>query len=587
MMGKPIPDYFISDYKSPIRRIDRFIITTMIITILLTIFHCSLPLNLDVLQPSCANNNITIYDFFKPIIPMNSITKDQWNYYKKINLKPISPYSMGRDNFTIWIDKQRSLSFEKMLMNIGDDDSNYNNGLLNGVIIASPSKDHPDYYYQWVRDGAITMNSVIENLFPKINDQNQLNLTLAGTVLKYINNSYNLQRIDNPSGQGINGDLNGLGEPKFEVNNEPFIGDWGRPQNDGPPLRLIAIFHFLKVLKQNNISLNQLIKSYETHYKHSLNLPFKNEQELFDEILYWDLKFVIKNWNQDSFDLWEEMYGKHFFTSIVQLSSLHLGLSFLPNSNDFKKELKDTFNQLYEYILFDSGYLNPNKNYIVETPNSLNLRSGLDIAVIIGSLLTHGEYRSDSTNILPFDVNDSGILNTLYSLFQSMSIIYPINHQRARLNTGVALGRYPEDVYNGYGSSEGNPWFLATSTASNLLYELIIKCYQDEKDLIIPLNKFNSEFWTIFFKGIPNDETNYQLVIPFGTPAFVQTMHSIFNFSESFLDKIREHVSDIGEMDEQFNKYTGFLQGAKDLTWSYGSFWTTSRAREKAIGFLN
>lgn len=564
-------------------------------------------------QKSSSSNNVTIVDFFKPYDPACPTSLPTDTYFRKINLRPLSPYSVARLNFTEWINEQFDATFEKLLSNIGDSNLKSNTlisqGVTEGAIIASPSKVSPDYFYQWIRDSAITINTVISNLFPlsmgilENNEDNftpfsEVNVTLAGTVLKYINNSYTLQRLGNPSGQGVNigadNSLRGLGEPKWHVDDKPFLESWGRPQNDGPALRSISIFHLLKHLEINNLSLQEVIAKCEAEHKRSFNLPFHNETELYEQILYWDLQFIIQNWQEDTFDLWEEVKGKHFFTSLVQLTTVKLGISYLRGKETgvdegFIRQLENCYNQISTFVTMEGGFLNPNKNFVVETPSMLSARSGLDIAVIIGSLLTHDDHFPAN---IPFDVSDSGILNTLYSLVKSMEIIYPINHQRANLKIGVALGRYPEDIYDGVGTSEGNPWFLATAAASELLYKLILKNYQSRSDLVIPLNTWESEFWTLIFEGFedyPKDDAKhgYQLVIPYGSPAFKQTMISIFDLGESFLDKIREHASEEGSMSEQFNKYTGYLQGARDLTWSYGAFWSSCHIRSKVLPLLS
>ncbi|ORX71775.1 Six-hairpin glycosidase [Linderina pennispora] len=59
-----------------------------------------------------------------------------------------------------------------------------------------------------------------------------------------------------------------------------------------------------------------------------------------------------------------------------------------------------------------------------------------------------------------------GNTDSKYSAFESL---YPINSvvstdiSGISVPIGVAIGRYPEDVYNGDGTSMGNPWSLATS----------------------------------------------------------------------------------------------------------------------------
>lgn len=550
------------------------------------------------------SNRVVIEDFFKPYDPAYPTSLPTKNYYRRINLRPLAPYRTSGSNFSLWLEAQTLTSFEKLLANIGD--SSYNNlkeqHVAEGAVIASPSKEKPDYFYQWPRDAAITVNTVVSNL---IGSDNAINLTLARTIVKYLNNSALLQRVPNPSGQGVGGSdpqLKGLGEPKFEVDSTAFTGSWGRPQNDGAPLRLIASFHFLKRLAAQSTKLDELIANLETP-----NLYFQDEDSLFETLIRNDLEFLVQNWEVDSFDLWEEVKGRHFFTSLVQLSATQLGLQYMKTHGKEKDplvgKLQQASNGLNSFLTLEGGFLNPNKNYIVETPSNLNTRSGLDVAVLIASLLAHADMEQDegqqqsissTTTNLPFAVNDSGILNTLHSLVNVMAIIYPVNHERHSPRMGVALGRYPEDVYDGAGTSEGNPWFLATSNAAQLLYQLIHKMYADGADLEIPVNTWESKFWTSIFEGFEEYTANamisggdYRLVIPYKSPAFHQTMVSLLNYGDSFLDKLREHVSEDGSMSEQFNKYTGIMQGARDLTWSHGAFWSSSRVREQVLPLIS
>ncbi|AQZ13223.1 SGA1 (YIL099W) [Zygosaccharomyces parabailii] len=551
------------------------------------------------------SNRVVIQDFFKPYDPAYPTSLPTKNYYRKINLRPLAPYRTSGANFSAWLEEQTSTSFEKLLANIGD--SSYNSlreqGVAEGAVIASPSKEKPDYFYQWPRDAAITVNTVVSNL---VGSDKAVNLTLAGTIVKYLNNSAVLQRVPNPSGQGVGGSdpqLKGLGEPKFEVDSSAFTGNWGRPQNDGAPLRLIATFHFLQRLCDAKVDLKQLIAELQGQGQgQELRLSFHDEESLFETLIRYDLEFVTQNWKVDSFDLWEEVKGHHFFTSLVQLAATKQGLHYMKThgrENDpLAQKLQQAANKLNDFLTLEGGFLNPNKNYIVETPSNLNSRSGLDVAVLIASLLTHaedeGEGSSPHTN-LPFGVNDSGILNTLHSLVSTMAIIYPVNHQRHSPRMGVALGRYPEDVYDGIGTSEGNPWFLATSHAAQLLYQLIHKMYADQSDLEIPVNTWESKFWTSIFEGFEEYPSggvlagggDYRLIIPYKSPAFHQTMVSLLNYGDSFLDKLREHVGEDGSMSEQFNKYTGIMQGARELTWSHGAFWSSSHVREQVLPLIS
>jgi len=515
----------------------------------------------------------------------NIITIDNFNSQSDFKLFNIYPYNkISKSNFNDWLNKQNNISFNKILLNIAD--PNLNNDLITkfnvslGVNIASTSKKNPNYFFQWIRDGAITINSII-NYLDEIDNFN--NKTLQSLVENYLQNNFNLQRLNNLSGNFSSLHraeiLKNLGEPKFLVNSTPFNEIWGRPQNDGPALRIISIDNFLKNLKKFN---KELIN------KNNNNLS--SFEDIYFNILKLDLQYIIWNWNFKTFDIWEEINSFHFATSLIQLKALKIGLKnfYIFNDHDklFEIDLKNSINNLYHFIMKDSGFINYNLNHIVETPSILNQRSGLDSAILIASIITHDDDEDDST---PFNVNDCLILNTLNELIKKMKYLYPINHSKINLNLGIAIGRYPEDIYNGLNTNEiGNPWFLTTLSSSELLFKLIINLYKLKQDLNINIKK-NNFFNNHIIEDLNNNNNNdFEILnIPYNSIAFNQTINNLFNYSDSFLDIIREHISNDGSMSEQFNKNTGFMQGAENLTWSYGSFWNCFRWRQKALNLIN
>ena len=111
-----------------------------------------------------------------------------------------------------------------------------------GIIIASPSKENPDYFYHWIRDSAI----IIRTLIKEYNSSNDSNL--KNIIINYVKTEIKLQKLNT---------LSGLGEPKFNVDKTPFNEEWGRPQNDSPALRVLALIDVL----QSNIFSNLKIKS--------------------------------------------------------------------------------------------------------------------------------------------------------------------------------------------------------------------------------------------------------------------------------------------------------------------------------------
>ena len=542
------------------------------------------------------------------------------NFARNLSLKTkIFSNDIDREFFDQWIVEETDMSLQKLKENIADNNLNDNtlkyssSGMIEGIVLASPSQKDPNYFYDWTRDTAITMNTIVNVLRSQVEKEKKItkfdplefscvDVKLFGTVFKYMNRSFSTQRTQNPSGGFLNDDLKGLGEPKWEVNGHCFEGSWGRPQNDGPALRATTFMHFIKLLDDYNYSFDKIFDFLEPTLLNRTSMAFTDEKDFYDKVLYYDLKFIVQNWNKESFDVWEELNGYHFFTSMVQLNAMKLGIDLLESKKwdspdgianiDFIRQLNDAFNGLSYFIKYTAGFENSLTNYIIENPQFTYMRSGLDIATLIATVLTHDSISDDSESIVPYNYNNALVLNSLHELTKQMSVLYPINHSLKSPELGVSLGRYPEDVYNGNGVSEGNPWFLATATGAQLLYGYTNLHLKNKMDLVLYVSagSWEQNFWSTIFAMPLNSNglhTDYELVIPYGTPLYIQTLKRIMDHADSFLDQVRQHVADDGCMSEQFNKYTGYQQGAKDLTWSYGTFWNTATLRIKAQNEFN
>ena len=53
-------------------------------------------------------------------------------------------------------EQYKKLFLKKFLDNINNPE------VHNGIVIASPSKENPDYFYHWIRDGALCMNTIFK-----------------------------------------------------------------------------------------------------------------------------------------------------------------------------------------------------------------------------------------------------------------------------------------------------------------------------------------------------------------------------------------------------------------------------------------
>ncbi|KAK9358567.1 Six-hairpin glycosidase-like protein [Lipomyces starkeyi] len=466
-------------------------------------------------------------------------------------------------DFASWLALQSARSVEGILANIGPDGANVAGQNVNpGVVVASPSRDHPNYFYHWVRDGAITMRALVDEY------EKSGNASVKELIDAYVDNVRSTQWTSNPSGQFGRG---GLGEPKFEVDGRPFVGTWGRPQRDGPALRAITLISYARTLQRRGASIDSL------RYLYDLIKP--------------DLEYASKFWASPGFDLWEEQQGLHFFTAMVQYRALLLGQEIASELSDegAARWYHIQANGLKQFLL---SFWDEERGYLIETLASP--RSGLDAALLLGAI--HG----GSETVFP--IHSDMIITTLQALVADMRARYPINEQDSydsnSFPTAVGIGRYPEDVYSGgdLGNSElGNPWFLCTATVAHTLYGLVEHLALSNSGLMI--SNLTADFYLPFISPTPAMEPHYcdfsatgiwsrsAAILGFipGSRETEQVISNIFHYADGFLKIVKKHADAEGNMSEQFDRQTGFMRGARQLTWSYESVLGAIKMRERAV----
>lgn len=483
---------------------------------------------------------------------------------------------LGSPQFEHWVSQQSNTSFQNILQNIG--------GVLTildpsevapGVVIASPLRSHPNYFYTWTRDSALTIRSLIHYLedgTSALVDPKRI----RDAVELYIKVNHYLQRLPNRSGTFDDDERSGLGEPKYMPDLTVFDNVWGRPQADGPGLRVLTISNYVAYLN-----------------KHQLNFAsdfLGNSTFVYTEIVRPDLEYILANWKKPSFDLWEEINSIHFFNVLTQLRALKDGYQLAESvgeSRGFLQSLQECYDSLGRYILDPaSGFTHNTLPYLVETPSLVRLRNrvGLDAASLLASLHSH-DIEYGNTDGIPFDVDDTRVLGTLHAMVADMKYRYPVNHDKIPFTheVGVGLGRYPEDVYDGYSTSEGNPWFISTSTAAEVLYKWIFKTLAKNEDLVLTTE--NRKFFSRVLAG--SKKISGKSALAYGSDDFNQLLIRMFKYADSFLEIVQTHVDSSGRMLEQFNKNHGFMQGADNLTWSYSAFYNSARWRGKTSAKLN
>ncbi|MDZ4661535.1 MAG: glycoside hydrolase family 15 protein [Pseudomonadota bacterium] len=430
------------------------------------------------------------------------------------------------DSLDQWIKSSTPVMLEHLYENISP------SGTAPGVIVASPSRQNPNYYYYWIRDGALVMNVVVDQY---ISSKNQSRHKFYQDRLDdFISLTRRNQHTPNPS--------NGPGEPKFNVDGSAFTGDWGRPQNDGPALRAITLIRYANLLLNDG----QKDKVRKLLYDGSS-----------DSVIKLDLEYVSHNWQSTCFDLWEETRGHHFYTQFVQRAALVLGSQLARRMGDegaaswyglqadrLEKELQ--------------RYWDGQRRVIVETIDRDGgadyKTSNLDTGVILG--LLHGSLDDGF-----FAFSDERVLGTVRALEKAFQDIYAVNNKGYR---GIAIGRYPEDRYTGvdllFVADGGNPWFLTTLGFAEFYYRLARDLTRHGTKIIN-----NGNLW--FFRDFGYDGKDISGLAK-----------ALRDRGDDFMATAQFHMSN-GRMSEQINRNSGYMQGAHDLTWSYASFLTAAKWR--------
>ncbi|ASQ46012.1 glycoside hydrolase family 15 protein [Legionella clemsonensis] len=370
-----------------------------------------------------------------------------------------------------------------------------------GAVIASPSRYYPDYYYDWVRDAAITMD-LIETWYEK--DKKPEDKARLVNYVHWVEKAQH--QTDTLPGQDI------LGEPKFYLDGRAYDGPWGRPQNDGPALRALTLIRFA----------HSLIKNNELPYVQAHLYGGGLDPESMGAIKM-DLEYIAHHWQEKNYDLWEEVYGDHFFTVMVQRKALIEGAKLARELNEastaafYEEQARLMEERLNQHIDQDRAIIQAT---LAPHPGPQKTNE-LDSAVMLGVLLGYTENN-------PFLPTNPYVRNTADALREQFKMLYPINDN---YTDALLFGRYPGDTYDGYRNDGlGNPWFILTATMAEYYYKVAAMLPADRKH-----------------------------------QAFIKAN---VKQGDHYLRLIKQYAPDL-TMSEQINLNTGIQQGANSLTWSY------------------
>ncbi|KZL77511.1 glycoside hydrolase family 15 protein [Colletotrichum tofieldiae] len=432
-----------------------------------------------------------------------------------------------------FIATETPIALRELLCNIGPNGC-HAQGVSSGIVIASPDKVDPPYFYTWTRDAGLVFKAIVD-IFTNSYDAN-----LQTNIQNYISSQARLQGVSNPSG-GL-GDGRGLGEPKFEVDLRPYTGDWGRPQRDGPALRAIAIIGYAKWLVANGYS--------------------STASSVLWPVIRNDLNYVAQYWNQTGFDLWEEVQGSSFFTvasqhrALVEGSALARSLGLSCNACDAVAP---------QVLCFLGRFWNPSGNFMVANING-NGRSGRDANVILASI--HNFDPAATCDAATFQPCSDKALASHKVVVDSFRSIYVINNGIAQ-SAAIAVGRYPEDSYYG-----GNPWYLNTLAAAEQLYDAI---YVWKQQGSITVTQTSLAFFRDRLGSVaPGTYAS-------GSSTYTSLINAVSAYADGFVNVVATYAQTNGSLAEQFSRSNGQPLSADDLTWSYAAFLTAAQRRANVI----
>ncbi|KAJ6014999.1 hypothetical protein N7540_009590 [Penicillium herquei] len=429
-----------------------------------------------------------------------------------------------------FIQSESSLALQGVLDNIGADGSKVA-GASSGVVVASPFKVNPDYFYTWTRDGALTLKVLVDTFLAG-------DSSLESTIQQYIDAEAQIQAVSNPSGDLSNGA--GLGEPKFEVNITAFTGDWGRPQRDGPALRATALIAYGNYL---------VSKGEESTVKSNIWPIVEN-----------DLNYVAQYWNQTGYDLWEEILGSSFFTLASQHRALVEGSAF---AQTLGESCTGCDSQAPQVLCFLQDFWNGTS---IISNLADDGRTGLDANSLISSIQTFDpEAACDDSTFQPCSARALSNHKLVVDSFRS---IYTVNSGKSA-GSAVAVGRYAEDVYQG-----GNPWYLCTLAAAEQLYDAL---YQWNKQGTLEVSQTSLSF----FQALTSSAVigNYSS----SSTTYSTLTSAVKTYADGFVSIVQEYTPSNGSLAEQFNRDDGTPTSAGDLTWSYAAFITAADRRNGTV----
>lgn len=287
-----------------------------------------------------------------------------------------------------------------------------------------------------------------------------------------------------------------------------------------------------------------------------------NASEIVTNI-YWpvilnDLNYVGQYWNTTGYDLWEEVNGNSYFTVTAQHRALVQGAMWAERLN----QTCEACEQAPQIACFlSSNFWNETGNYLIANINANQVnRSQIGVDPILAAM--HAFDINATCDAAALQPCNPRTLATHKVVVDSFRNLYPIN-ENATAPAPVAVGRYQEDTYYG-----GNPWYICTLAAAEVLYDAVAQFVANET---ITIDEVNLDFFTDIYPNATVGDLQGQ--------EFNSVLSAMMEYADGFVDIVQKYTPENGTLNEQINATTGEPTSAIALTWSYAAFVTMAERR--------
>lgn len=273
----------------------------------------------------------------------------------------------------------------------------------NGAIAAAPraGPGEPDYWFFWQRDGAAAALALYALSASGPPDLRGRAAALCRGYLAFV------ERLG-ATGAVAAGRVTMAGTP---------VGGYGDPQHDGPAATALAVL----TLDPRALDVAR---------------PF--------------LEHLLAPGPRIGFDLWELVVGRSFHAADLRRRALHLAARLATDVDDELAGRCAVTDERPAFAEPAGGWrhvLDPEPAWFRETTR-------LD-ASVLGSALLGVDHENDLAH--------PRLAQTAQRLEAHYTRKWPVNVAWRRAgNAGAGIGRFPEDANDGFGSTGGNPWPIAT-----------------------------------------------------------------------------------------------------------------------------